>query len=150
MSWWPLCARPWRSALAWRQRKRPPPSWFYQVKKGGRKGNRGISQMAADAKEGAEKSGKARRGSLSATDRRAFRSSLSSGSLRLWCWKRSAATSITKYLSNAYWCQAIFLGTENPATTLSNKQKEVGDNQISKMINAMERLKEILGRHRSA
>lgn len=33
------------------------------------------------------------------------------------------------------------LGTENPAMTLSNKQKEVGDNQISKMINAMERLK---------
>ena len=29
------------------------------------------------------------------------------------------------------------LGTENPAMTLSNKQKEVGDNQISKIINAM-------------
>lgn len=46
--------------------------------------------MAADAKEGAEKSGKARRGSLSATDRRAFKDSLSSGSLRCGAGKRSA------------------------------------------------------------
>ena len=33
------------------------------------------------------------------------------------------------------------LGTENPATTLSNKRKEVDDNQISKMTNATEKLK---------
>ena len=33
------------------------------------------------------------------------------------------------------------LGTENPAMTLSNKQKEADDNQISKMTNATEKLK---------
>lgn len=33
------------------------------------------------------------------------------------------------------------LGTENPAMTLSNKRKEVDDNQISKMTNATEKLK---------
>ena len=33
------------------------------------------------------------------------------------------------------------LGTEKPATTLSNKRKEVDDNQISKMTNATEKLK---------
>lgn len=40
------------------------------------------------------------------------------------------------------------LGTENPAMTLSNKQKEMDDKQTSKMTNAMERSGEGIGRLR--